>query len=68
MTVEDEFQQNLTYFKMNMLQAEIEMQGMVAENKIRELKGESLCYNESHFNAIVEKYGIYHNQFPFAKY
>ena len=68
MNYEEQNQQDLTYFKMNMLQAEIEMQGMIAENKCQELKGEPLYYNEKSFKALIEKYNIHHNQFPFSKY
>ncbi len=68
MTYEEENQQNLTYFKMNMLQAEIEMNGMIAENKIQELKGEPLFYNEKSFKALIDKHNIHHNAFPFAKH
>lgn len=68
MTQEEENQQSLLYFRMNMLQAEIEMQGMIAENKIQELKGEGLFYNEKSFKVLIEKHGIHHNQFPFIKY
>ena len=65
MTQEQEYDKNLTYFKMNMLQAEIEMQGMIAENKQREHRGESLAYGEAAFNNLITKHGIYHNNFPF---
>lgn len=67
MNYEEENAQNLAYFKMNMLQAEIEMQGMIAENKIQELKGEGLFYNEKSFKALIEKHRIYHNAFPSLK-
>ncbi len=68
MAHEELHQQELTYFRMNMLQAEIEMQGMIAENKQREQKGESLAYDEKAFNSLIEKHGIFHNKFPFAQH
>ena len=68
MTYEEQHQQELTYFKMNMLQAEIEMQGMIAENKQRELWLHELTYKEEDFKALIEKHNIHHNQFPFAKH
>lgn len=68
MSSEEENQQNLAYFKMNMLQAEIEMQGMIAENKCQEAKGEKPFYDEKSFKALIEKYNIHHNAFPFAKH
>ena len=55
------------YFQMNMLQAEIEMQGMIAENKFCADNGQSVAYGEEAFNALVEKYGIHHNKFPCYK-
>lgn len=56
---------NLLYFKMNMLQAEIEMNGMIAENKQREIEGKSMAYGDEQFVDLIEKYHIYHNAFPF---
>lgn len=53
------------YFKMKMLQAEIEMQGMIAENQYRISNGESPAYGEDAFNSLIEKHGIHHNNFPF---
>jgi len=61
----DEFE--LTYFKMNMLQAEITMNGMIAENRMREIAGMSPAYGESAFQALIDEYGIHHNKFPFYK-
>jgi len=68
MSYEQENEAELLYFKMTLLQAEIEMQGMIAENKIQELKGEPLFYNEKSFNALIEKHRIHHNAFPSLKY
>lgn len=50
-----------------MLQAEIEMNGMIADNKQREMRGESMAYTEDDFAALVEKHGIHHNKFPAYK-
>jgi hypothetical protein len=58
---------DVLYFKMQMLQAEIEMNAMIAENKHREQNGESLAYTYEHFKDLIEEYGIYHNKFPFYK-
>jgi len=57
----------LTYFKMNILQAEIEMNGMIAENKIMANKDNSVKYGYDDFVALIEKYHIYHNAFPFVE-
>lgn len=58
---------DLLYFKMQLLQAEIEMNAMIAENKQREIEGKSMAYTEDSFIKLVDKYGIHHNQFPFYK-
>lgn len=58
---------DLEYFKMNMLQAEIEMNGMIAENKQREMIGCSPAYMENDFMNLIKKYNIHHNAFPFYK-
>lgn len=57
----------LTYFKMNLLQAEIRMNAMIAENKQREILGKSMAYTDEHFISLIEEYGIHHNAFPFYK-
>lgn len=56
-------EENLLYFKMQMLQAEIEMNGMIAENKYRESIGQSIAYGEESFAHIIKKYDILHNAF-----
>lgn len=61
MSYEDE----ILYFKMQLLQAEIAMNGMIAENKHREMNGLSLAYTEDAFNHLVDEYGIHHNKFPY---
>jgi len=54
----------LVYFKMQLLQAEIVMNGMIAENKQREIEGNSMAYTEEAFRELIEEYNIYHNAFP----
>lgn len=39
----------------------IEAMGMVAENKYREHRGETIAYVEDSFDALLNKYGIHHN-------
>jgi hypothetical protein len=51
---------------MNMLQAEIRMQGMIAENKLRTDNGQSIAYEEEAFEALINEFGIHHNKFPFC--
>lgn len=57
--------EDLLYFKMNMLQAEIEMNGMIAKNKQREIEGNSMAYGDKEFHDLIEEHHIYHNAFPF---
>lgn len=59
--------QDMLYFKMNMLQAEIEMNAMIAENKQREVLGQSMAYDDKAFMDLIERYRIHHNVFPFYK-
>ena len=54
-------EQNLVYIKSQLLCAEIEMNAMIAENKQREILGQSMAYTEDAFMKLIEKYGIYHN-------
>lgn len=61
MSHEDE----LMYFKMQLLQAEICMQSMISENKQREMLGASMAYTEKDFIDLIDKYGIHHNAFPY---
>ena len=59
--------QELLYFKMNLLQAEIEMNGMIAENKQREIEGKAMAYTEESFMFLIEKHRIHHNAFPYVE-
>ena len=54
-------EQNLVYMKGILLQAEIEMNAMIAENKQREALGLSMAYGETAFMGLIEKYGVHHN-------
>lgn len=57
---------DLLYFKMQLLQAEIEMNAMIAHNKQCAYSG-SEPYSHQEFMSLIEKYGIHHNAFPFYK-
>lgn len=54
----------LLLFKMRMLQAEIEMNGMIAENKQREALGQSMAYTERDFLNLIKNYKIAEEDFP----
>lgn len=57
----------ILYFKMQLLQAEIVMNGMIAENKQREVQGDSMAYTEKDFIDLIEEHRIHHNAFPCYK-
>lgn len=57
----------ILYFKMQLLQAEIEMQGMIAENKLAESMQQFPVFHHQDFVDLIEKHGVHHNQFPFYK-
>jgi len=65
MTIDQAYERDLLYFKMQLLQAEIDMQGMIAENKQREILGHSMAYDKKAFSSLIDEYGIHHNKFPF---
>jgi hypothetical protein len=54
----------ILYFQMQLLQAEIEMNAMIAENKQREHLGQSMAYTDADFIQLIDKFGIHHNKFP----
>jgi hypothetical protein len=53
MTYDKLYEQELLDFKMRMLHAEIHMQAMVAENKQREFRGESMAYSDEDFVHLI---------------
>lgn len=54
-------EQNLIYIKGMLLQAEIKMQSMIAENKQREIEGKSMAYTEKDFLYLIDEFGVHHN-------
>ena len=42
--------------------AQAEIEGMIAENKWRETNGDSLAYGEEAFFGVPKKYGLEHNE------
>lgn len=54
----------LLLFKMRMLYAEIEMNGMIAENKQREALGQSMAYSEQDFLDLIKSHKISEQDFP----
>lgn len=61
------YDQDVLEFKMHLLQAEIAMNSMIAENKRREISGEPIAYVEKDFMDLINRYGIYDNAFPAYK-
>jgi hypothetical protein len=45
-----------------MVEALIEMQGMIAANKERESQGYALAYSEEAFMELIKRQGLGHNQ------
>jgi hypothetical protein len=39
-----------------------EIEAMKAENKYREMKGETIAYKEGDFLSVIDRYGISHSQ------
>jgi len=54
-------ERELLDFKMRLLQAEIDMQGMIAENKQRSIQGENMAYRHDDFMSLIAEYRIGHN-------
>lgn len=54
----------LLLFKMRMLQAEIETNGMIAENKQREALGQSMAYSGQDFLDLIKSHRISEQDFP----
>jgi len=54
----------LLYFKMQLLQAEIKMNSMIAENKQCEIDKCDLTFQSGDFIDIIAEYEIHHNAFP----
>jgi len=52
---------NIAYHNTMMLQCQITMEAMKAENKQRELEGKSLAYTEKQFIDLINEFGIHHN-------
>ena len=46
----------LMALRAKIFKAECTMHGMVAENKVREIKDESPAYNEDSFQALIEDF------------
>lgn len=57
--------QELLYFKMRLLQAEIAMNSMIMGNKQREVLDQSMAYDAEAFMDLINEYEIHHNAFPF---
>ena len=53
--------QQAAYIQSQSACALIEMEAMKAENTYREMRGETIAYNEKAFLDLIERYGIHHN-------
>jgi hypothetical protein len=64
MTQSEQNELALLDFRMRLLQAEIRMQGMIAENRKRESMGFSPAYLEEDFLSLIDEYSIHANALP----
>ena len=51
----------VAYIQAQVACALIELEGMKAENRQREIEGKSLAYTEAAFDALLHRYAITHN-------
>lgn len=54
-------EQNIVYTEGIILQARIELEAMLAENKQREHLGQAMAYSELDIRSLIDKYSIHHN-------
>ena len=54
-------EQKAAYVHAQAVVAQIEMQGMIAENNMRAYHGEAPAYVEKDFIALIDRNGIHHN-------
>ena len=59
--MEDRTMENFAYQLTMLMQARIEMEGMIAENQHRASNGHSPLYGYDEFVALIDKHGIHHN-------
>lgn len=53
--------QQVAYVHAMSVAAQAEIEGMRADNQLREVQGYSPAYGHDAFLAVIEKYGIHHN-------
>ena len=53
--------QRLVYVQGRIMAAEIEMQAMIVENKMREMNNLGPAYDEAAFMNLLNEYGLHHN-------
>ncbi len=53
--------ERIAYINAMVVCAQIEAEGMKAENQYRVSGGESIAYGKEQFDSLIEKYGIHHN-------
>ena len=49
------------YRMTQLLECQIELEAMKAENEQRKITGESMAYRDYDFVALINKHGIHHN-------
>jgi len=54
-------EQKAAYVMSQMICAQAKIEGMRAENTLREMRGEALAYSDEDFFAVIEEFGIHQN-------
>jgi hypothetical protein len=54
-------EQKAAYIYAQAVCAMAEIEAMKAENAFRQMRGESMAYNDESFLAVPEKYALHHN-------
>jgi hypothetical protein len=54
-------EQKASYIFAQAVCAMVEIEAMKAENKYREMRQETIAYDEHSFMAVIEEHGIHHN-------
>jgi len=54
-------EQKAVYVMSQAVCAQAKIEGMKAENTLREMRGETPAYSDEDFFAVIEEFGIHHN-------
>lgn len=54
-------EQKAAYVHAQAVAAQAEIEAMKAENQLRIMQGKTIAYGEEAFTAVIERYGLHHN-------